>query len=181
MRGKWWQLDWFECLQRSDSRPISFTAWFFISGETLYLPKLCSTSEEEGRAEPSLCSNYREKSHHQPPSLCIWTTLYCSPSGRRLLVPQLRAGLSFSMRAKTEGDSRVRGGEWRAWTCIGNTTETPSWVLYLHLPDHWLKSLTQVGFLFYCDHVIFEYDICVIFMLWESIQTAETLDFPSHH
>lgn len=105
---------------------VVFHLWWNLR----FLPKLYMTSEEEGRAKPSLSTNFTEThiirlspSLHGLPSTVLLADSVCLCRSRD-------SRPAFSMRAggEAEGDW-VRGGEWRAWTCRGNTTETPSWVV----------------------------------------------------
>lgn len=100
----------------------------YIRRSLPFLHKLYMTSEEEGRAKPSLCLNYRENhtislpfSVYEPPStvLLVDSVCLCHSSMQACILNE----------SKDRGRLRVRGGEWRVWTCRENTTETPSWVL----------------------------------------------------
>lgn len=114
---------------QSDS-PLSFSLAVkpYLRRSLSFLPKLYTTSEEEGRAKPSPRSHYRENhtislplSGYGPPStvLLVDGVCLCHRSTQAFILNE----------SKDRGRLRVRGGECKAWTCLGNTTETPSWVL----------------------------------------------------
>lgn len=108
------------------------------------LPKL--TSEEEGRAKASTqTTGGKKKSHHQPLSFCIWTTLQCPlPVDSFCWCHSIVCRPLISMRTKSEGD-------WEWGDGNGEPAEEARVRhragFYLQLLDHWLISLTQVRLL----------------------------------
>lgn len=79
----------------------------YIRRSLSFLPKLYIRGGRQGQAFALL--KLQRKSHHQPPSFCAWTTLYCSPSGQCWLMPQLYAGL----HSPWERRQRETESEWR--------------------------------------------------------------------
>lgn len=141
MRAKWWHFDnLFIFPTVSDSRPV-WSLIFLLWWNSIFRPKLHMTSEEEGGAKPSLSSNYREKSHHQPPSLS---------RSQSLPVPQLRAGLRTGWEQRLEETERVEE----------NGEHEPAWETQLrrqagsdlHLLIHRLNPLTEVRYTV-CEYI----------------------------
>lgn len=121
---------------------------FHLWWNLIFLPKLYMTSEEEGGAKPSLSSNYTENhiislplSLHGLPATVLLVDSVCLCHSR-----EQACILNESWRRDWRR-LRERGGEWRAWTCRGNTTETPSWVL--PAPPDPLTELTDRGKIFF--------------------------------
>lgn len=148
----------------------------YISSQTLHDIR----GRRQGQAFPLL--KLHRKSHHQPPSFSTWTTLYCSPSGQCLLVPQPWAGLhsqwELEERLKeTEREEENGEHEPAEETQLRHQAES-----CLHLLIRCLSSLTEVRY-FFISEIRFFIKLMwkFFFMLWQHIQTAETWDFSSHH
>lgn len=118
---------------------LLFQLWrnFILGGVFLFY--LNFRWHQRRKAGPSLpLLKLQRKSHHQPPSFRIWTTLYCSPSGQCLLVPWLYAGLHSQWEQRQrETETEVRRMEsmklhrkdnWDlAATCTSWTTDETRW------------------------------------------------------
>lgn len=142
----------------SDSRLIWFPHIFSFSGESHvsgtnfdFLPKLYVTSEEEGRAKPSHCSNHREKI---APSASLFLGMdhppLFSPGGRRLLVQAFILNESKdrerheSERRRMESMNLYRNHNWDTKLCLTCTSWTTEWSLW-HRWDFYFSFFLRRG------------------------------------
>lgn len=143
---KRWQKDCFLHVPSpvTDSQPSAFITlwWNFILGGVFY-PNW--HQRRKAGPKPPLRLQEEKKSHHQPLSFCIWTTLQCPlPVDSFCWCHSIVCRPLISMRTKSEGD-------WEWGDGNGEPAEEARVRhragFYLQLLDHWLISLTQVRLL----------------------------------